>query len=88
MTDDPNAPDKSGASPIHAAAQKGHIEIVKILAPLTDNPNAPKNDGKTPASVAKNAEIRRILKAYKKSQTCTVNAEPPTTKSAKRLRKK
>ena len=88
LTDNPNAPNGDGNTPIYGAAKKGHTEIVKFLAPLTDNPNAPNNDGKTPASVAKNAEIRRILKAYKKSKTCTANAEPPTTKSAKRLRKK
>ena len=87
MTDNPNAPNEDGKTPIYWATDEGHTEIVKFLAPLTDNPNAPKNDGKTPASVAKNAEIRRILKAYKKSKTCTANAELPTTKSAKRLRK-
>ena len=47
------------------------IEIVKILAPLTDNPNAPNDIGRTPnqrgitpLAVAKNTEIREILKTY------------------------
>ena len=34
-------------TPIHEAAQNGHTEIVKILAPMTDNPNAPDKDGQT-----------------------------------------
>ena len=101
MTDNPNAPDKTGNTPIHEAAWKGRTEIVKFLAPLTNNPNAPNKDGmtpiyqaasyghtevvkllasltynpnapnrwgpskgKTPSSVAKNAEIRRILESF------------------------
>ena len=48
LTDDPNAPNKLGRTPIHWAAHKGNIEIIKILAPLTDNPNAPNKDGETP----------------------------------------
>ena len=31
----------------YLAAQEGHAEIVKILAPLTDNPNAPDEYGET-----------------------------------------
>ena len=41
LTDNPNAPNKLGDTPIHVAACNGSLEIVKILAPLTDNPNAP-----------------------------------------------
>ena len=33
---------------IYWAAFTGHIEIIKILAPLTDNPNTPDKHGKTP----------------------------------------
>ena len=50
-------------SPIHEAAWNGHIEIVKILAPLTDNPNAPNNFGHTPMDVAMSKTIRDILKS-------------------------
>ena len=53
------------------AAWNGHTEVVKILAPLTDNPNAPNDIGRTPnqwgitpLAVAKNTEIREILKTY------------------------
>ena len=38
MTDNPNAVDEDGVTPIHSAVRNGHIEIVKILAPLTVNP--------------------------------------------------
>ena len=48
LLDNPNAPCKSGKTPINEAAYNGHTEIVKILAPLTDNPNAPYKDGETP----------------------------------------
>ena len=67
LVSNPNAPEKTGRTPIYMAAQNGHTEIVKILAPLTDNPNAPNKWGQTPIKVAKNAEIRRILKSYKTS---------------------
>ena len=63
LTDNPNAPDNCGRTPIHWAALKGHTEIVKILAPLTDNPNASNKWGDTPISVAKNTEIRRFLES-------------------------
>ena len=41
LTENPNAPDRNGYTPIICAAHNGHTEIVKILVPLTDNPNAP-----------------------------------------------
>ena len=67
LTDNPNAPDVHGVTPICTAAAKGHTKIVKILAPLTDNPNAPDEDGITPFLVAKNDEIRSVLKSFKTS---------------------
>ena len=36
LTDNPNAQDKFGRTPINYAAQNGHTEIVKILAPLIE----------------------------------------------------
>ena len=68
LTDNPNAPDDFGRTPIYYAAKYGYIEIVKILAPLTDNPNAPNEDGKTPSSVTKNSEIRSFLKSFNTSR--------------------
>ena len=65
LTNNPNAPDDYGYTPIFWAAYYGHTEIVKILIPLTRNPNAPIKKGETPSSVAKNEEIREILE-YRK----------------------
>ena len=67
LTDNPNAPDKYGNTPIYEAAYRGYTEIVKILAPLTDNPNAPNKWEQTPSSVAKNSEIQRFLESYNPS---------------------
>ena len=61
LTDNPNAPNKNGLTPIYMAAMNRHTEIVKILVPLTDNPNAPNRYGKTPVEVAANAEIKQII---------------------------
>ena len=48
MTYNPNVPDENGRTAIYWAAKMGHLEIVKILAPLTDNPNTPNKCGQTP----------------------------------------
>ena len=48
FTDNPNAPNNDGETPIYWATLRGYSKIVKILAPLTDNPNAPNKNGKTP----------------------------------------
>ena len=77
MTENPNTPNSGDCTPIYGAAQNGHTEIVKILAPLTDNPNAPNNSGCTPSSIAENIEIQRFLKSLKRK------AEPSTNPSKK-----
>ena len=52
LTDNPNAPDEVGRTPIYWAAFNGYTEIVKILAHLTDNPNLPDENGETPINWA------------------------------------
>ena len=52
LIENPNAPNEDGNTPIHTAAEYGHIEIVKILAPLTENRNAPDLYGTTPIILA------------------------------------
>ena len=64
LTDNFNAPDEHGNTPIYWAAHGGHTDIVKILATLIDNPNAPNNFGKTPifaAALHGHSEIVKIL---------------------------
>ena len=64
LTNNPNAPDEHGKTPIYWAAHEGHTEIVKILAPLTANPNAPNKNGDTPiywAAWDGHTEIVKIL---------------------------
>ena len=67
LTENPNAPDRDGYTPIYWAACNGHIEIVKILATLADNPNAPNNYGRTPIDYARtfrHTEIVKILEPF------------------------
>ena len=62
MTDNPNAADNQGKTPIYWAAYKGHTEIVKILAPLTANPNAEDEDKDTPILIAARHGYSEIVK--------------------------
>ena len=75
LTDNPNAPDEYGNTPIILAVRNAqrqgvytyprecrHTEIVKILAPLTDNPNAPDKDGNTPIHWAARNGLTEIVK--------------------------
>ena len=39
LTNNPNAPNHYGSTPIYWAAMLVHTEIVKILAPFVDNPH-------------------------------------------------
>ena len=67
LTENLNAQDKDGYTPIIFAANKGHTEIVKILVPLTNNPNAPNHYGSTPiywAAMLVHTEIVKILAPF------------------------
>ena len=52
LTNNPNAPNACGHTPICCAAFYGHTEIVKILAQFSNNPNAPNKWGCTPIFIA------------------------------------
>ena len=45
LTDNPNAQDPFGYTPIIRAAEAGNAKVIKILLPFTDNPNAPDHLG-------------------------------------------
>ena len=41
LSDNLNEPNQDGETPIYIAAENGHVDVIKVLAPLCDNPNAP-----------------------------------------------
>ena len=65
---DPNVPDKNGITPIHLAAENGHLEVMKLLIKKTNNPNSPEfKNGKTPLHLAAengHVDIIKILIKY------------------------
>ena len=64
LTDNPNAPNINGNTPIHWAALTKNTDIVKILATLTNKPNAPNNNGAISidwATYIRYAEMVKIL---------------------------
>ena len=65
MSDNPNESNNVGETPIYAAAKNGHVEVIKVLAPLADKPDERNEvDGVTPiyaAAVNGHADIIKIL---------------------------
>ena len=68
----PNAPSKSGWTPIHLAARNGHIEIVKTLIQCTDNPNVPNNSGYTAYDLAQQFKHFEIMNLFSPLPTCCI----------------
>ena len=62
MTDNPNAQNKDGDTPIYYAAYTGHTEIIKIFAPMTINPNTPDRNRQTPILEAAQNGHTKIVK--------------------------
>ncbi|CAG8435088.1 2929_t:CDS:1 [Ambispora gerdemannii] len=59
----PNAKDKINKNtPLHEAARKGHALIVELLIQNGADPDAINEQGKTPFNLAKNEEVRNILR--------------------------
>ena len=57
-----NAKDKYGKTSLHYASYWGYPDIVKYLVSQGANKNIKDNDGKTPYDLAKNDEIKNIIK--------------------------
>ena len=54
----------NGWTPVYIAAEKGHPEVVKVLASTTENPNSPAANGITPiyiAAIMGHTEVVKIL---------------------------
>ena len=71
----PNKPDSSGNTALHLAAQKGQIEVVKVLLPFCENLNAKNQNNKTALQVAyKNGhyKIVKLLLQNVSFKTCTI----------------
>ena len=68
LTENPNSPSKTGMTPIHWAADCGHIDVIKILTSLTENPNPSGESGYNP-----------IFRAAHFGQTETVTFLAPLT---------
>ena len=49
---DPNIQDFNGWTPLHHAAQSGHLNVVKLLLEHGANPNIQNNNGNTPLHLA------------------------------------
>ena len=60
---DVNAKDDKNETALWWAAHEGHIEIAKALIAAGADVNAKDNDNETAMDVAKNNEIKELLKA-------------------------
>ena len=60
-----DALDKNSETPLHAAARKGNVEVVKALLKANASKGTVSKDGKTPAEVAEAAGKTEALKELK-----------------------
>ena len=61
---DVNAKDNDGKTALMGAAVNGHTQTVQLLLEKGADVNAKRNDGRTAYDLAKNDEIKNILKQY------------------------
>ena len=60
-----NEEDVFGTTPMHIAAEHGHLEFVKVLIPYWNNPMAKNEDNKTAVEIAEEKEHHEIAKILK-----------------------
>ena len=76
--DKPSDPDRFGRyirkTPIHAAAECGHVKILKLLMKTSDNPNAADANGITPIHLAAEKGHMKVIKIL---MTATSNPNAP-----------
>ena len=58
---DVNKKDKDGWTPLHYAANRGHVDVVKILLKNKADKTLKTNDGGTALDWASNEEIKQLL---------------------------
>ena len=68
-----NLPDNSGTTPMHIAAELGHIEFVKILLPYWNNCGLLNSDNKTAYDIAKEKGHQEIMTLMVEKQTALLN---------------
>ena len=56
--------DKWGRTPLHLAADSGHIEVCKILLLMTEDKNPPDDNGITPMDIALEKGHIKLFKVY------------------------
>jgi len=57
-----NAAQSAGLTPLHKAAQKGHVEIAQILMKAGADANLKNKEGKTAAELAHGDSVLKVLK--------------------------
>ena len=76
---DVNIKNNDGNTPLHKASKNGKTDIVKLLLAhpsINESVNTKNDDGKTPLDIAKNDEIRTLLKEKEEEEKKRFEALP------------
>ena len=61
------AQDKYGATPLHRAASRGHLDIVKVLLSANASPNMADGEGNTPLHLAADEGHKKVFDELKRA---------------------